>query len=153
MDDLFDSMDSGAIDLARRLEAFAEARLTPSVASTTVLRSAVMAAAHRRAALPAADAASQARCIGATVVADVPVRSSHGMASWRRPASRSWPAGLTLGVLAGRRSPLSPAGCSYDARIWTETANLPAGGMDRARGRDRPPGASSRRGQQAPRSR
>ena len=47
MDDLFDSRDSGAIDLARRLEAFAEARLTPSVASRLGVRRAPAYASRR----------------------------------------------------------------------------------------------------------
>ena len=132
MDDLFDSRDSGAIDLARRLEAFAEARLTPSVASTTVLRGAVMAAAHRRAALLAADAAAQAATPSPTVATGVPVRRDQGHASWRRPLVALLAGGLTLGVLAGTAFAAQPGGLLYDARIWTEMATLPAGGVDRA---------------------
>ncbi len=132
MDDLFDSRDSGAIDLARRLEAFAEARLTPSVASTTALRGAVMAAAHRRAALLAAEAAAQAAAANPTVVTDVPTRARHGHASWRRPLVALLAGGLTLGVLAGTAFAAQPGGLLYDARMWAETATLPAGGIDRA---------------------
>ena len=130
MDDLFDSRDSGAIDLARRLEAFAEARLTPSVASTKVLRGAVMAAAHRRAALLAAEGAGQAAAASPTVVTDVPVRRGHR--AWRRPLVALLAGGLTLGVLAGTAFAAQPGGLLYDGRIWAEMATLPAGGVDRA---------------------
>ena len=131
MDDLFDSRDSGAIDLARRLEAFAEARLTPSVASTTVLRGALMAAAHRRAALLAADAAVEAAASSPPVVTDTPVPTGH--MSWRRPLVALLAGGLTLGVLAGTAFAAQPGGLLYEARIWTEMATLPASGVDRAR--------------------
>ena len=50
-DDVIDQTEPGYIELARRLEAYADLRLSPSAAATTRMRTAVMTAAHRRAAL------------------------------------------------------------------------------------------------------
>ena len=68
MDDLmFRRDDPRDPEIERLLDAFAELRLSPSVAATTQMRAGVMAAAHRRAALLQADATTAALgSIGAT---------------------------------------------------------------------------------------
>ena len=56
MDDMIDLMDANAL-LGRRLEAYAESRLSPDLATSSRLRARVLAVAHRQAALARADAA------------------------------------------------------------------------------------------------
>ena len=46
--DVFGPNDPGDPEIERRLEAYADLRLSPSVAATTRMRTAVMSAAHRR---------------------------------------------------------------------------------------------------------
>jgi len=50
-----DEHDAGLLELRRHLESYADARLIPSVGGTLSMRTHVMNAAHRRAALLAAD--------------------------------------------------------------------------------------------------
>jgi hypothetical protein len=136
---MFERMDRGSLEVIRRLEAYADARLEPTVAATARMRAAVMVAAHRQAAHLAADAA------GATV-ALTPPAGSHRSASagthrpswldaiaWRRPAAAILVGCLTLGVLAGTALAVRPGGLLYQARIWTEAANLPAADAGLAR--------------------
>ena len=54
---LFDRYDPAGIEVLRRLEAYADARLTPTVDATVRVRAAVMEAANRRGALLATAAA------------------------------------------------------------------------------------------------
>ena len=130
-DDAFDLNDPGMLELARRLEAYADARLSPSIAGTTRMRTSVMNAAHRRAARGAGrrhvrcrrrdhgdPCRRSARCRARAPGAD---RSSR---SWPAPwPSRCWPA----------RSPRrKPGGPLYAARLWIEMANLPAEVVARA---------------------
>jgi hypothetical protein len=98
-----------------------------------------MVAAHRQAALLAADRA------GTPVVvtpAARPVEAASAGArrpswldavSWRRPAAALMAGCLTLGMLAGTALAVRPGGPLYAARIWTEAANLPAADEQLAR--------------------
>ena len=56
MDDMIELMDANGL-LGRRLEAYAEFRLSPDLATTRRLRARVLAVAHRQASLARADAA------------------------------------------------------------------------------------------------
>jgi hypothetical protein len=127
-DDVIDQTATGYLELARRLEAYADLRLSPSAAATTRMRTAVMNAAHRRAALIQADAAG-----GSTSpVAAVPGRAPGDHFSWRRPAAALVAAAFTLAILAGSVYGARPGGPLYGARLWAEMANLPADLQDRA---------------------
>jgi hypothetical protein len=128
--DAMDLTDTGLLELRWRLEAYADARLTPSVAATTRMRTSVMNAAHRRAALVAADPTFDAS--GATTTALAEDRARATTNAWRRPVAAILAGFLTLGILVGAASAAKPGGPLYDTRIWIEMANLPADLVARA---------------------
>jgi uncharacterized membrane protein YgcG len=128
-DEMFDRYDPGGMEVLRRLEAYADARLTPNVAATTRVRAGVMAAAYQRSALLAA-ATVDTITIAAPAIAD---RSAMGaIGSWRRVFAAALAGTLTLAILAGTAFAARPGGLLYPARLWTEAANLPATGLPRA---------------------
>jgi hypothetical protein len=114
-------------ELARRLEAYADARLSPALSATTRMRANVMAAAHRQAALQRADADRLAAAAIAAEQADRTRRSA-----WRRPLTALLAAGLTLGVGVGSVAAAQAGGPLYPVRIWAETLTLPADADARA---------------------
>jgi len=122
-DDVMDPNDAGLLELTRCLEAYADARLSPSVAATVNMRANVMNAAHRRAALIAADVTRQ--------VVAVPAHAAGGerprLLSRRlyRPAAAFIAASLTLALLAGTVYGAKAGGPLYGTRLWIEAANLP----------------------------
>jgi hypothetical protein len=128
--DAMDLTDTGLFELRRRLEAYAEARLNPSMEASTRMRAYVMNVAHRRAALVAADPGFDAA--GATAGALVAERSSAASNGWRRAAAALVAAGLTVAMLAGTAYAAKPGGLLYDTRVWIEMANLPADVVARA---------------------
>ena len=87
-DDAIDPYDVGMRELSRRLEAFADARLNPSLSGTSRMRTTVMNAAHRRAALIAAD-----RAFETAAATRRPSRRSplNGRDSRRAPGGARWP--------------------------------------------------------------
>ena len=99
-------------ELARRLEAYAVARLSPSLSATTRMRAQVMAAAHRQ--------ASSAR---PTVMR---------RPAWRRPAFALLAACLTIALAVGSVAAAQPGGPLYGTRIWAETLTLPTSAAERA---------------------
>ena len=121
--------DGDEDELARRLTAYAEARLSPDLSATTRMRARVMAAAHHQAALARADAdrAAMAAAVAAEAQADKTRRMS-----WRRPLTALLAAGLTLGVGVGSVAAAQAGGPLYGARIWAETLTLPANASERA---------------------
>jgi hypothetical protein len=121
--DPFDPSDPGDREVERRLQAYADARLTPSVPTRTRTRAVVMAAADRRAALVGADATFDLG--GPATVSRGSGRATTHRRSWRRPMVALAAAGLTLGMLAGTAFAARPGGPLYQARIWAELANLP----------------------------
>lgn len=127
--DRMEHQDQADDELARRLEAYAEARLSPELSATTRMRAHVMAAAHRRAALARADAdrAGAAAALAAAAQVDRTRRPV-----WRRPLTALLAAGLTLGVGVGTVAAAQPGGPLYGARIWAETLTLPANANERA---------------------
>lgn len=100
------------VELARRLEAYAEARLSPSLSATTRMRARVMAAAHRQA--PPARPTVMRR------------------PAWRRPAFALLAACLTLALAVGSVAAAQPGGPLYGTRIWAETLTLPTSAAERA---------------------
>ena len=114
-------------ELTQRLEAYAEARLTPDLSATTRMRARVMAAAHRQAALARAEADRAAAEAAERRLAGRARRSP-----WRRPLTALLAAGLTLAVGIGSVAAAQPGGPVYGARIWAETLNLPRDPNERA---------------------
>jgi hypothetical protein len=131
MDDhMLDLVEPGDRVVGRLLQAYGEDVLSPSIAATTRMRMMVMAASHRRAALIEADATFDAA--GETTAARSARRAAAIRSAWRRPVAAVMAGCLTLGILAGTAFAARPGGPLYEARIWTEMANLPAGVVDRA---------------------
>jgi uncharacterized membrane protein YgcG len=129
-DEMFDRYDPGGMEVLRRLEAYADARLTPNVAATTRVRAAVMAAANQRSALLTATTAD-ATAMAMPVMTDRP--SPVAIGTWRRAFAAALAGTITLAILAGTALAARPGGLLYPARLWTEAANLPAAGLPRAR--------------------
>jgi hypothetical protein len=110
-------------ELTRRLEAYAEARLSPDLSATIRMRARAMAAAHRHAALAQLDADRAAAVAAeASVVSFERTRRS----TWRRPLTALLAAGLTLGVGVSSVAAAQPGGPLYGARVWAESLTLPA---------------------------
>lgn len=127
-DDVMGPIDRGYLEVARRLEAFADLRLTPSLAATAAMRKTVMQAAQRRAILIQADPTVVA---GAAASAHAIERTRTQQPHWRRPAAAMLAASLTLGIVAGTVSAVNPGGPLYLTRLWVEMANLPRDAMPR----------------------
>ena len=110
-------------ELTRRLEAYAEARLSPDLSATIRMRARAMAAAHRHAALAQVDADRAAAVAAeASIVPFDRTRRS----TWRRPLTALLAAGLTLGVGVSSVAAAQPGGPLYGARVWAESLTLPA---------------------------
>jgi hypothetical protein len=125
-DEMLELTTRSDVEVVRRLEAFADLRLSPSVAARTRIRAAVMDAARERAATIAAADANEVAVHAAATTTRV-VRPA-----WRRPMAAFAAATLTLGLLAGSALASSPGGPLYAARLWAEVANLPQSGNARA---------------------
>jgi hypothetical protein len=128
--DAMDLSDSAMFELRRRLEAYADARLTPGLDASIRMRMYVMSVAHRRAALMAASPTVDAA--GTTTAALTAERSRSATRAWRRPAAALVAASLAVALVAGTVSATKPGGLLYDTRIWIEMANLPANVIERA---------------------
>jgi hypothetical protein len=141
MDDMIDLM-AGDVILWRRLEAFAEARLSPDLTTSSRLRARVLAVAHRHADLARADAGLTvlSRPEGTTGTPLLAARAQEllSAAGHRRRRRLQRAVGVVLaatlaaalavgGVLAAR-----PAGFLYDPRVWAETLTLPSDPSERA---------------------
>ena len=124
-----DPTDPAFFEVARRLEAFADLRLSPSVAATTRMRANVVTAARRRAALMKLDPAFGAA--GSPVIGYTARPGGSAPNEWRRPFVAVLAGALTLGLLVGTAYAGKPGGLLYAARVWTETANLPADAVAR----------------------
>ena len=144
MDDMIDMM-AGDDLLRRRLEAFAEMRLSPDLTASSRLRARVMAVAHRHASLARADAA--------LTLLPRPVAGSgspasddlgHAARAARHVSGRAHPrraprvagvllaASLAAVMAAGGVYAARPGGPLYDARLWAETLTLPSDPSARA---------------------
>lgn len=139
MDDMIESMTGDAM-LGRRLEAYAAARLSPDLATSSRLRARVLAVAHRHADRARADAALVVlpRAEPSTIAAPSFARtqrhgpSHRGRARWERVAGVLLAAGLGIGLTTGVAVAARPAGPLYDARLWAEVLALPADPSARA---------------------
>ncbi len=122
--DAMDLTDTRLFELRTRLEAYAEARLSPSLETSTRMRAYVMNVAHRRASLVAADTTFDGA--GASIAA-ASAEPSRAAGNGRRPAAAALLAAcLAVAMLAGTVSATRAGGPLYATRIWIEMANLPA---------------------------
>lgn len=125
--DFMQHQDREDDELTRRLQAYAEARLSPELSATIRRRTRVMAAAHRaaarrQAALAAADVDRAAAASTAARAQEDRTLRSH----WRRPLTALLAAGLTLGVGVGSVAASQAGGPLYGVRVWAETLTLPS---------------------------
>jgi len=131
-DNSIDPTDPTFFEVTRRLEAYADLRLSPSAAATTRIRMNVMHAAHRHAALIEAGGTVGLR--GALSTTRSAVLGGRTRSPWRRPAASVLAAALTLGIVAGTVSAAKPGGPLYAARLSVEMSALPADPVARAHG-------------------
>jgi hypothetical protein len=122
MDDRMIDLMAGDARLRRRLEAYAEERLSPDPTASTRLRARVLARAHRQADLMRADASL-------TVVSAVPL--IHSPATRRRGRGQrlllaASAAALALALVGGATVAARAGGPLYDVRLWVETVTLPS---------------------------
>jgi hypothetical protein len=129
-DDAIDPYDTGLSELTRRLEVFADTRLSPSLSASSRMRMNVVNAAHRRAALIAVDPVFETVAVAAPALAAQ--RSRFASHAWRRPAAALMAGCLTLALIGGTVNAANAGGPLYAARIWIEMANLPVGALARA---------------------
>lgn len=128
MDDAMIDLTLGDGELRRRLEAYADARLSPEPASAARLRARVLAIAHRQAELRRGDALT----IVPSSVHREPVAPLGAGRRDRRAAAALLAATIALAGIAGTVAAARPAGPLYEARLWVETLTLPAEPSDRA---------------------
>lgn len=141
MDEMID-LTAGDALVWRRLEAYAESRLSPDLATSSRLRARVLAVAHRQGALARADAGLTVlpRPDGAIVAPTFSPRAQqlarasrrgHGW-TWKRAAAVLLAASLGVGVTVGGAFAARPGAPLYEARLWAETLTLPADPSARA---------------------
>lgn len=123
-DSMVDPFDMGFREVQRRLEAYGDRRLTPSLTATARMRTNVMNAANRRAAVVAAGPSVTMPSSFPTM--SVGARRGPARPVWLRPAAAFFAGCLTLSLLGGTAFAASPGGPLYTARLWTEMAILPA---------------------------
>jgi hypothetical protein len=129
MDDEMIDLMAGDARLRERLEAYAEARLTPDLAASSRLRARVLAVAHRQADLARADAALTI-VTAATDRAALPARRRR--ARWQRSLVALLAASLAVAIAAGSAFAARPGGALYETRLWLETLALPSDPSERA---------------------
>ena len=143
MDDMFGTMTGDAL-LGRRLEAYAELRLSPDLATSARLRARVLAVAHRRAALSRADAGltilSRREPTSVAMPFSAQARAQAQARRGVRPRGQrlrrvgavvlaaSFAASLAVAGVAAAR----PGGPLYETRLWAETLQLPTDPSARA---------------------
>lgn len=137
MDEQMIDLVAGEARLRRRLEAYADVRLSPDLVTSSRMRARVLAVAHRQADLARADAAltvMHGRGITAsTPAADRLARHSRSTgARLRRPVAAVLAATLVVGGAAGTALAARAGGALYEPRVWIETLTLPSDPSGRA---------------------
>jgi hypothetical protein len=127
-DEMIDLM-AGDARLRRRLEAYAELRLTPDLATSSRIRARVLAVAHRHADLARADAALT---IVPAATERAQVQARRRRPRWRRPLVGLLAASLAVGGAAGTVLAAKAGGALYEPRVWLETLSLPSDPSARA---------------------
>ena len=127
MDDMMLELTAGNQMLRRRLDAYADARLTPDPAAAARMRARVMAAAHRQAALTSAGA-------GLTVLTTTPPVTRRPLVRTvaTRAAGVLLSAALGLSLAVGTAFAADAGGLFYPARLGLETLLLPSDPSERA---------------------
>jgi hypothetical protein len=127
MDDMMLDLTAGNQMLRRRLDAYADARLSPDAAATTRMRARVMAAAHRQAAATTAGA-------GLTLITTptTTVRARRSRHPLTRAAGILLSAALGLSVAVGSALAADAGGVLYPARLGLEILLLPSDPSERA---------------------
>ena len=130
MDDRMIDLVAGDARLRQRLDAYADARLTPDLVSTSRMRARVLAVAHRQADLARADAAltvvPQTALPGAIPSDARSIRTRRSARSrMRRAMTALLAAAVVLAAAAGTALAARPGGALYEQRIWIETLTLP----------------------------
>jgi hypothetical protein len=120
------------VELAERLEAYADARLSPSLLATSRMRAHVVSAAHRHAAVARLDG-DRATDRAAGDPAKLATRPRLlRVPRWRRPVAALLAAGLAVALAVGSVAAARPGGPLYATRVWAESLILPATASDRA---------------------
>jgi hypothetical protein len=134
MDDHMIDLVAGEAILRRRLESYAELRLSPDLAATARMRARVLAHAHRRADSARAHAALTVVAPTVAPAAAVPTvaRSRRRTSRWRGTFALVAAAALLLAVVGGAAAASSAGGALYDARLWVEAVTLPSDPSARA---------------------
>ena len=119
MDEDMLAIDAGDIELERRFDSYARARLSPDPGATARIRARVMREARLQ-----LDAARIAAFVA-------PAVASSRRTTIRRLAMPALAAAVWLGIAAGTMAAGQPGGPLYASRLWIETALLPATGGSR----------------------
>jgi hypothetical protein len=136
MDEQMIDLAAGDARLRRRLEAYADGRLSPDLVTSSRMRARVLAVAHRQADLARADAALtvvDGRGTALTPGVDrIAGRArSRGM-RLRRPLAAMLAAALVVSGAAGTAFAAQAGGALYEPRVWIETLTLPSDPSARA---------------------
>jgi uncharacterized membrane protein YgcG len=115
-DDLMNQRTAGGQELARRLEAYAEARLSPDPAAVSRMRARVM--------LEARTQLEAVRPIAA-VPEPTPIGLARSLRRVRRGAAILLAAALSITVVAGAALAAQAGGPLYNTRLWLEAVTLP----------------------------
>jgi hypothetical protein len=134
MDDRMIDLVAGEAMLRRRLESYAELRLSPDSAATARIRARVLAHAHRRADFARADAALTvvAPTVAPAATPARVARSGRPMPRWRGMFGLVAAAALLLALAGGAAAASNAGGALYGARLWVETITLPSDPSARA---------------------
>ena len=128
MDEDFVERRPADLEIYRRLDAFAQVRLTPDAAAMARIRTALMGQA-----LALADARSAALSTPAPLAVTLPERQTVAFPRpQRRAAAAVLAACLVVGIGAGSVAASQAGGPLYGPRMWIEAATLPSDPMARA---------------------
>jgi hypothetical protein len=127
-DEMIDLM-AGDMRLRRRLEAYAEDRLSPDLTATSRMRARVLAHAHRQADLVRADAALTVVPPSASMT-EVTRRRGNGVQ--RAAIALVAAAGLVGAMVGGAAASSGPGEAFYETRLWVESLTLPTDPSERA---------------------
>jgi hypothetical protein len=115
MDSQMQATDAGTIELGRRLEAYARARLSPDPRATARTRARVMREARL---------SFEAARIAVHVV---PAMAASSRSTRRRMVMPFLAAAVWLGIAVGAMAASQAGGPLYPSRMWMENATLPSG--------------------------
>ena len=136
MDERMIDLMAGDARLRRRLEAYADVRLSPDLVTSSRMRARVLAVAHRHADLARADAALtvvHGHGTTSTPAADrLARRAGSRGARLRRPLTAMLAAAIVVGGGAGTALAAQAGGALYEPRVWIETLTLPSDPSSRA---------------------